>query len=209
MTKKREKPYIWGTWMAKQMSGDVTCDRQSWLKSNYTGLSKKPFDATQWQIRHTRGVKELSAEVERKGWKQIVEGQASFKYREPTGVTIAGRPDLVAFDGKTFTVFDVKTGRPRASDTVQVMLYMHYLPLVGLIPEGYEIRGEVVYSDHRVPVAPEAVGAEFTNHLQYYLGLFAQDVEPVARPSADECRFCDITSADCPQRVEAASAKAA
>ena len=66
-----------------------------------------------------------------------------------------------------------------------------------------------MYADHRLPVAPEAVGAEFREHLQYYLDFLGQDVAPIARPSADECRFCDITSADCAERVEAASVEAA
>ena len=52
---------------------------------------------------------------------------------------------------------DVKTGSPKASDQVQVMLYMYLLPLARPEYQGATIAGQVVYGDHVVdiPTRPE------------------------------------------------------
>jgi hypothetical protein len=38
---------------------------------------------------------------------------------------LAGTPDLVALRADAGTVYDIKTGKPRVSDQVQVMIYMY------------------------------------------------------------------------------------
>ena len=55
----------------------------------------------------------------------------------------------------------------------------------------------------RVPA--EAVDEKFIQNLGALIRRLSTD-EPARRvPSPQECRFCDITAADCPQRVDEAS----
>ena len=44
MANPRKSPYIWVTWLAKVMSGDVTCHWQSWFQSHNQLTEKQSGD---------------------------------------------------------------------------------------------------------------------------------------------------------------------
>lgn len=68
-----------------------------------------------------------------------------------------------------------------------------------------QLRGQVTYRDHTVWVPPEAVDDQFVKNLGALIRRISGD-EPARRvPSRQECRFCDISVADCPQRADVAS----
>jgi hypothetical protein len=50
--------------------------------------------------------------------------------------------------------------------------------------------------------AEAALAPEFKNNARYYVDLLAGDTVPPRVPSAQECRFCDISGDDCPSRIE-------
>jgi len=133
-----------------------------------------------------------------------VERQNKLTYRLP-GATIGGQPDLLAVspDGQKVTVWEAKTGKPRESDKAQCMIYMYLLPRA--IPEFKDkiIEGVVVYRDRRITISAESVTDEdFELNLLYWIEVLASNTAPPTIPSATECRFCDMASSECPDRVE-------
>ena len=80
---------------------------------------------------------------------------------------VSGKPDLLAILGDVVEVCDCKTGQPRASDDVQVMLYMYFLPRSSQKFRGKTFRGQLVYADDRVEIPETAINAEFEEHLNY------------------------------------------
>jgi hypothetical protein len=188
------------------MAGDSVCEWGPWFKTHYQGYSKAPsdFDQATWQVNHTRLLRQLRLEREATGEQILIEGQTRFSYeRRAANLVLSGKPDLLGISGETVTVYDAKTGQPRAADKVQVMIYMYCIPLSIPAFEAKTFRGQVVYQDERVDIPPVAVGAEFEGNFNYFLDILDSDTAPIKVPSSGECRFCDIGKADCPERIDA------
>ena len=102
------------------------------------------------------------------------------------------------------TIIDVKTGREQPWHRVQVMIYQYALPLA--IPRYRNVRigGELIYPTHTVRTPRGALPGQFIEDLGSLIRRLAADAQPQRTPSFAECRFCDITDADCPERVEEA-----
>jgi CRISPR/Cas system-associated exonuclease Cas4 (RecB family) len=202
---KRESPYIWVTWLSKIMAGEQTCLWASWFKTHFKDFKKAPsdFNMARWNLDHTRLLIRTRAELTARGAEIRVESQNSFQYRHAGGAIIAGKPDIVAIDGMEIVVVDCKTGKPKASDQLQVQIYMYVLPICFPKYGLYTIRGRLVYPDHSVEIAPAAVDSTFADHLDYFIDLVAGDKTQPQTPSVSECRFCDITSLDCQHRIDA------
>jgi hypothetical protein len=206
MATKREGNYVWATWLSRLMAGDSSCEWGPWFKTHYQGYSKAPsdFDQATWQMNHTRLLRQLRLEREAAGEQILIEGQTRFYYeRRGPDLVVSGKPDLLAISGKTVTVYDAKTGQPRAADQIQVMIYMYCIPLSSPRFEPKMFTGQVVYEDHRVDIPPVAVGAAFEDNFNYFLAILDSDTAPIKVPSSSECRFCDIGKADCPERIDA------
>ena len=132
MTVPRSSPYMYGTWPTKYLTGDKSCLWACWFKTHYQNYEKAPsdFDLARWQAEHTVLVNSLADELERQGCKVWIEHQNSFKVESrKSGLTVSGRPDLIAKfpDGRT-VIYDAKTGRESSSHLLQVQLYMYLLP---------------------------------------------------------------------------------
>ncbi len=205
MAVKRVAPFVWVTWLSKVMAGEQSCIWASWFKTRYQDYTKVPteFDQAQWKLQHTRLLTDFALELHRAGKQLFLETQNSFQYRRQSGLILAGRPDIVAIGSEGPTVYDMKTGKQRFSDQVQVMIYMYCLPRC---MEGYEETspsGCVVYKGHQVPIPPESINQEFSETLHHFLDILEADHPALKVPSAHECRFCEITKADCPERIDA------
>ena len=54
---RNDGPYVWVTWLPKLLSGESTCEWESWFKAHHDGNSwaRMPsgFDVTQWLMNHT------------------------------------------------------------------------------------------------------------------------------------------------------------
>ena len=131
MTEERSGPYLWVTWLSKLLVGDFSCEWAAWFKAHYKNYERMPsdFDVTVWQMNHTALLNDVRDMLEAEGRRVFMESQNYFNLRGSSGTVLGGKPDLVAVDddGRA-EIIDIKTGQPRASDNVQVMIYMYALP---------------------------------------------------------------------------------
>ncbi len=206
MTVKREGTYVWATWLSKLMAGDISCEWAPWFRSHYQKYAKAPsdFDLATWQMRHTRLLRELRIEQQATAEQVLVEGQTQFYFETPqSGLVVSGKPDLLAISGKTVEVCDCKTGQPRGSDGVQIMIYMYCIPRSKPELREKTLKGQIVYADHRVDIPPSVINEEFEKNFGYFLDILDSDEPANKVSSARECKFCDIGKADCPERIDA------
>ena len=194
----RAAPFIWASWLARVMSGRVSCEWQYWFQTHHRLRSKQPssFDALGWQIGHTRLLSEVRREASARDIRPQIEFSISFELPE-VDAKIAGKADCLIVDGSDVTVLDCKTGNVHQSDQVQVMIYMYGLATYPQFARS-RIRGQVIYRDERVeiPYLPE----HFEADLIYFARALATGERPLRQPGPD-CSFCSIAAIDCPERV--------
>ena len=209
MAELRTGPYIWATWLSKLLVGDMSCEWASWFKAHYKGYERMPstFDMVTWQMNHTSLLNDVRDKLEADGLTVLTENQSYFNLRGGSGTVIGGKPDLVSLDSDgAGTIYDIKTGQPRASDIAQVMIYMYALPHINQF-RGRRFQGRLVYRDNRVVDIPgDSVNDAFKSEL-FTLIRRISDSQPARRvPSALECGMCDLTPIDCPDRIDVAPA---
>ena len=205
---RKDGPYIWTTWLSKLLVGDNSCEWASWFKAQFDGKSWTRADRVnnlaRWQIGHTDLLNRKAQELRGQGYEVTREAQNQFTVNARTlRVAIAGKCDLIARQGDLVWIIDVKTGRPRASDQVQVMIYMYLFPLARPELQGLKVKGLLVYGDHEEVLEPEEVDREFVQTLQGLIKRLANTREPAVKvPAWSECQFCDISAIYCTERVE-------
>ena len=198
-------PYIWTTWLTRLLVGEQSCEWASWFRANHEGWSwarvPDTFDNTAWQMSHTAQLQVVRAKWEDLGYRVYTEGQNSFALRG-WSATLGGKPDLVAVRNGSGAVIDVKSGKDSPSHCAQVMLYQYALPKALPQYRGLELDGVVEYPDHSVEIPATAINDGFVEQVAALIGRIAS-VTPARRvPSLPECGFCNITGADCPERME-------
>ena len=203
MPRPRESPYIWATWLARLLAGEASCEWASWFRSHYQDWAKPPsdFNSTQWMLDHTALVNKERESREKLGYTVFTENQNSFRVRGRSA-TVAGKPDLIAVKGGDAVIIDAKTGKPGPHHAAQVLIYMYALPKALQEYRGVEFRGHVVYPESQVEIPVSAVDEKFTERLGSLIRRLASETPARRVPSAQECAFCDITKADCWERVE-------
>lgn len=206
MTKPRNECYVWVTWLAKLMAGEIQCQWSPWFKSHYTSYAKAPSDFQQatWVVEHNKCLDALCDECSKQALSYFKENQNSFTVKRKQ-MAIGGKPDIVVLEKDSgFTIYDVKTGQSRNSDIVQVMLYMSFLPYStsGMF-RGKKVNGCVVYKDgNKTPIPHQAIDDAFKAQITHFLDILGATAEPKKIPSFDECKYCDITEEDCPEKVK-------
>ena len=115
---------------------------------------------------------------------------------------MAGRPDLIVVRGDDALIIDVKRGREQPWHAVQIMIYQYAIPRALPQYRLARLAGEVVYPTHTVRVPRGALPNQFIHNLGSLIRRLAADQPPARIPARQECRFCDITAADCPDRVD-------
>ena len=202
---RKDGPYIWTTWLSKLLVGDNSCEWASWFKAQFDSKSWTRADRVnnlaRWQIGHTDLLNRKARELREQGYEVTREAQNQFTVNARTlRVAIAGKCDLIARQGDFVWIIDMKAGRPRASDQVQVMIYMYLFPLARPELQGLKVKGLLVYGDHEEVLEPEEVDREFVQTLQGLIKRLANTREPSVKvPAWSECQFCDIY---CTERVE-------
>ncbi len=206
MTKARTGPYVWVTWLSRLMAGNVACQWAPWFRTHYTGFARAPsdFQLAVWNVDHTQLLDEVTKERSALGEGTYREDQNQFRVRRPSGLLIAGKPDLVAIDDAGHCkVYDAKTGNQRQSDVIQVMLYMMMLPYGPAMYKGKSFSGCVAYkTGARSDIPAKAIDDAFRKQVTYFLDILESEDPPARTPGPSECRYCDITTADCPERRE-------
>lgn len=199
---KKGKAYIWVTWLAKLLGGQQ-CVWSAWFKAHYQYDKYEPqaADLVKWNRDHEKLMAARRRQLEADGWTVTVEDQNAFQLEGQRAI-VAGKMDLVAVKGDRVLVVDGKTGRERDSDIWQVLLYLWALPRARKdLPTHLE--GEVHYKAGDVSLTPEELTPERITRIVDLVKVIGSATPPPKRPSREECRFCNIGPADCPQRVEA------
>ena len=198
-------PYIWVTWLPRLLSGESSCEWAAWFKAQHEGSSwartPSDFDQAGWLMDHTALLNEQREVWEKQGCSVLTEAQNSFTLRG-SSASLAGKPDLVAQRRDGVTVIDAKSGRPSPHHAIQVMIYMYALPRALERYRGLALSGQVAYPDHVVDIPAAAVDEGFIRNLGSLIRRLAAETSARRVPSPMECRFCEITKADCPDRLE-------
>ena len=141
---RTEGPFIWVTWLSKLLAGDDNCEWASWFKTQFDGNSWTKVDRGSnlagWLVSYTDLLNSRSRVLREKGYKVTREAQNHFTVISRVA-TISGKPDLIARQGNLVWIVDGKTGKPKTADLVQVMLYMHLLPMARPDLQGATIKG--------------------------------------------------------------------
>ena len=99
-------------------------------------------------------------------------------------------------------VIDAKTGRPSPHHSAQVMIYQYAVPRALERYRGTEFRGHIVYPGGNVQIPASGVNGKFVDRLGSLIRRLADETAARKIPSSQECRWCDISVADCPDRIE-------
>ena len=202
---RRDGPYFWVTWLTRHLAGEDSCQWSAWFRARHDSGSwdrvPSDFDQAGWQMAHAAMVIEARERWEEQGYEVFTERQNGFSLRGKAG-TLGGRPDLVVRKGDAGVIIDVKTGKPGPAHAVQVMLYMYAVPRAIGLHRNVAFDGQVAYGDHVVDVPADAVDGPFVERLSGLVSRLASDTPGRRVPSGSECRFCPITAADCPDRME-------
>ncbi|MBY0515234.1 MAG: PD-(D/E)XK nuclease family protein [Gemmataceae bacterium] len=202
LTVARPEPYVWVSWITKLLAGEASCVWSAWLRAHYqTAKVQTDFDLGTWHMDHSALLRRTVAEHEQQGYEVYAEGQNLFTLKGKTG-TLSGKPDVVAVKDAAGWIVDAKTGLPKASDRIQVMVYMWALPKTNPAFEGIAFEGKVVYRTGYNIIRADEITPEFVKRVGDLLKEVCGDAEPHKAPSFAECQFCPVTREDCPERVE-------
>lgn len=131
-------------------------------------------------------------------------------------ITVSGKADIIAIGEmedekitgkmhKVKVIEDIKTGSPKTSDHVQVILYMLWIPLAMHKYKGVEFDGTIVYKLGVPNVDIPSSAAHDAGLKQYIWETIKKFVGPEEGcckvPSVRECGRCDILPTDCPERL--------
>ena len=205
---RRDPTFVAVSWLKKLMTGEQSCEWSSWFRAHWQGFDEVPstFDFVNWNMDHTRLLREVRLEYEKTSSEVYVEQQNKINYRTDEGTTVLGTPDVVATapGSGDVVIADAKTGKPHTSDQAQVLIYMYLLPKANPYYMGRKISGVVVYRDHRVEIPASGVTTKFIENFDFWISILSSDEEPHKAPSTFECRFCPIAQSECPERSEKA-----
>jgi PD-(D/E)XK nuclease superfamily len=204
---KRLAPYVWASWASKLLAGTVHCRWAYWYRAHYRDFARRSdADFESWAINHARLVDVCARDMERLGYTAYVENQNHFTIRNKNGLAFAGQPDIVAVKGEEAIVIDCKTGKLRDFHDCQVMLYMLCLPHVDKPYSNFQLSGRLVYPDDWIDLPSWRLTDTFRADFREMMRMLGSDEEPRRSPGPFECRFCDITEQDCPDRDNSGSA---
>jgi CRISPR/Cas system-associated exonuclease Cas4 (RecB family) len=205
MATPRREPFIYVTWITKILAGDQSCEWSAWFKAHYSDYEKQPrdFDIKVWTSRHGEMVRQRAGELQKEGYTVFLEDQNKFTLKGASA-TLQGKPDIVAVreSDQDYLVIDCKSGKQRDSDTFQVLIYMMALPLAHPACKGKVVRGQLEYPKPEdrtdIDVLPKKTLELITSTIQRVAQAQPLPIVPTYR----ECRFCELTSADCTKRVD-------
>ena len=207
---KRIKKSIWVTWVAKLMAGESLCPWSVWFKTHYANyekvLPKREF--IKYRLDHSRMINELRKDLLASGEKVFVEEANRFSFEIKPNLTLAGKPDLIALSENKATVYECKSTTQKDAYQIQLMIYLYCLPRCFDQYKNIKLDGCLLYyPSTRIEIPQNMIDDRFTDHLNYWLKILGEDTQPAKAPSENECLFCNITKADCPEKVEKISIK--
>jgi len=203
MAVRRDDPYIWVTWLTKLLAGESQCEWSAWYRAHHKDYDKLPveFDVARWTVEHNELVNVRREQLLDEGYDVYVEEDNAFKRRGRTGIVVSGKPDILAIRDGRGVIEDCKTGRPRTSDQLQVLVYLLLLPVKNPRTANISLSGRVVYKTGSVEVPASALDDGFRERFVELVHRIGGDKPLQKAPAWSECRWCDIGPDDCLPRV--------
>jgi CRISPR/Cas system-associated exonuclease Cas4 (RecB family) len=194
-------PFVWVTWLTAILAGEAECVYAPWFKAHFTfqKREREGGDLAGWAAEHSAVVRARAEELRTADWTVSVERQNEFKLKGQSA-RLAGKPDIVAHRDGQVLVIDAKTGKAKHGDWWQVLIYMAALPLVW--ERAIPIHGEIQYRDHTIAIPPDALTPARRAQIFGLLRSVGSSEPPLRVPSSSECAFCDLSAADCPERID-------
>jgi hypothetical protein len=200
---RRGDPYIWVSWLPPLLAGEAHCEWAAWLKAHYRDYDRVPdtLDPLAWAMEHTDLLRKALRGWERKGYSVTIRDQNYFRLvGRDSGIILAGTPDLVAIKGRSGTILDARTGKPKDSHRVQVLIYMWALPALTEY-RNVEFEGRIVYKDDEVTISPYELDEDFAASLIDLIERVGGKKPLQKVPRVRECSFCTIAKSACPERL--------
>ena len=115
MKEERKQPFVWPSWISKLIAGEDHCFWKVWFKSHFQKFDKTPntFNSAAWVVAHTAMIRERTDNLEKLGYRVLLEDQNSFKWNYK-GAVVSGRPDIVCF-GRGHEIWQVQDERSSSS----------------------------------------------------------------------------------------------
>lgn len=196
MAVRRDKPYIYVTWISSLLYGSKLCKWATWHRTHYRFKKTSEYNPAEHNLKHTALRTRLLEDLKGKSCHIFLEKE--IKWDRPRAI-IAGRVDAIAVKGDRGMVFEVKSGKEHASDRVQLMIYMWLLPRVIKRFQNVLFEGMLVYENKRTKVSSTELDEDFSKILKDFI-VDLIDVEPDRKfPNAWECKFCNV--AECDERM--------
>ena len=205
--KKRFYPYLWVTRLAALLANEKSCKYAVSLLAKYQfDKHSSNYDSSE----HDEMVIQRAAQLQAEGFTVYVENANSFKVNgQKFDICIAGRPDIVAIKDGWTVVEDCKSGKPKDSHRMQVLLYMLLLPAAKETKEfcqnGKIPHGRLIYKHTTKEIPAYAVDQEFKNRLHNLIAAICDIIPPKPNASIDECRYCSIPKSHCPSHISMSS----
>lgn len=198
--------YVHATWLSKSMAGEMSCLYPFWFKAHFKVPPKRNRNLDAWNADHSIMVNICVDEYRSAGYEVWVEPQNDLSVIGKGGAKLHGRADIIAVRDDTAIIVDCKTGVPKASDTLQLRLYMFLLHHSKTHPARHctRILGEVRYKPEtgRPIELPHAAWDGLFDQMKYYLDIILAPQPPIALPSANDCRFCDLAKVVCDDSID-------
>ena len=197
-------PRISPAWLAELLSGETRCQWASWFKTHHEDwktVEMPDLSGVDWRVQYTYQLNDCIKRYEEQGY-TVSNGEPNAYTLNVGEAVISGRPDVIATKGSDCIVIDFPKGRPNRSHAFQVITHMYALPRSLKRLRGMSPRGQLAYWQELVDIPSDSLDRGFIENLHRQAQPLAAG-QPLARvPSPDECWTCDITAADCPQRME-------
>lgn len=210
MKEARDKTFIWISWLAKLLAGEIQCEFSCWFKAHFKyDRIPNDFNLVVWNMQHNKLVHDTRDELEGQGYEVRIEDQNAIKVKIGKAI-VSAKPDIAAtrFRERDLEwdniIIDCKTGRSKHSDQIQVMLYMMYLPILNPNENGCRPwNGRVTYKGNRgIPIPSTAVNKSFVSMVEEAIAKLSTTTPARKVPSISECRKCDISIEDCPEKLK-------
>ena len=192
-------PSFWSTHIAKVLVGDQPCLLQPWLQGRFEFPKETNPSMANWKANHSRLLQDQVRKFKEQGWKCDVE-----RFFRVTGqrAVLSGKADLILRKQDSRPVIvDAKSGKPRDTDTAQVLIEMICIPLAWKAPE-MVFDGLVVYDDGTQLAIHAREADEMAPKLFALLRQLGTMERPSPTPGRDACRYCDVPDSECGVRFK-------
>lgn len=194
----RKQPIIYATWLKNYLIGDNLCRWSIWHRIHYEyEKAKSDFDTVHYNMEHSTLRHEVQQRYARDGFEVVPELKLSISGEKAQFI---GRIDLIALREDKNLIIECKTGKPRAADKIQLMLYIWALSKTYGRFRGATFDGLIVYKNHEIEISAIEVDEVFVNNFKEFTSDILKGEPDRKHPSARECDWCGI--ANCDERAE-------